>query len=151
MKASETSQPAQDVEAVFCNALATALCAACESKWTVAPSGQSIELTPDTEAALYFRLSFSGPGEAEMFFGVQPAEIQAFGFRSLAQAGNEPRDESLSALQAVLDAAALALPGTLSENSALTVRVDRVPTPKLPKEHALEVIAQTEDAKARIS
>jgi flagellar motor switch protein FliN len=151
MNASETNQPAQDIAAVFGNALAKALSDTCESKWTVAPSGQSVELTPETEAALYFRFSFSGPAEAEMFFGVQPAEIQAFGFRSPPQAGNEPRDESLEALQAVLDAAGLALAGALSENTALTVRVERVATPKLPNEHALEIVAQTEDAKTRIS
>jgi flagellar motor switch protein FliN len=151
MKASETNQPAQDIAAVFGNALAKSLSAACESKWTVAPSGQSLELTPEIEAALYFRLSFSGPVEAEMYFGVQLAEIQAFGLRSQAQTGSESRDESLSALQAVLDAAGLALPGALSENGALTVRVERVATPKLPIEHALEVVAQPEDAKTSIS
>jgi flagellar motor switch protein FliN/FliY len=151
MQASETNKPAQDIAVAFGNILAQSLSGACESTWTVAPSGQSVEQTPETEAALYFRFSFSGPVEAEMFFGVQPAEIQAFGFRGLPQGGSESQDENLSALQAVLDAAARTLPGALSDNSSLTMQVERVATPKLPDEHTMELVAQTEDAKARVS
>jgi flagellar motor switch protein FliN/FliY len=151
MQVSETNKPAQDIAVAFGNVLAQSLSGACESTWTVAPSGQSVKLTPETEAALYFRLSFSGPVETEMFFGVQPAEIQAFGFRGLPQTGSESQDENLSALQAVLDTAARVFPSVLSKDSALTVRVERVATPKLPDEHAMELIAQTEGAKARVS
>jgi flagellar motor switch protein FliN/FliY len=148
MQVSETDKPAQDIAVAFGNTLAQSLSGACESTWTVAPSGRSVK--PETGATLYFRISLSGPVETEMFFGVQPGEIQAFGFRSLPQTGSDSQDENVSALQAALDAAALALPGVLSGNSTLTARVERVATPKLPDEHALELVAQTQDAKTSV-
>jgi flagellar motor switch protein FliN/FliY len=149
MQASETTKPAQDIAVAFGNTLAQSLSGACESTWTVAPSGQSVK--PETGATLYFRVSFSGSVETEMFFGVEPGEIQAFGFRDLPQTGSDSQDENVSALQAVLDAATRALPGVLSGNSAPTVQVERVATPKLPDEHVLELVAQTQDAKTSVS
>jgi flagellar motor switch protein FliN/FliY len=151
MQASETTKPAQDIAVAFGNALVQSLSSACESTWNVALSGQPVKPTPETDATLYFRLSFTGPVETEMFFGIQPAEIQAFGFRGLPQTGSQSQDENVSALQAVLDAAARALPGVLSGSNALTVRVERVAAPKLPEDHALQLVARTEDAKTSVS
>lgn len=149
MQASETTKPAQDIAVAFGNTLAQSLSSACESTWTVAPSGESVK--PETGATLYFRVSFTGPVETEMFFGVQPAEIKAFGFRGLPETGSDSQDENLSALQAVLDAAARVLPGVLSGNSGLTAGVERVAAPKLPDQHVLELVARTEDAKTSVS
>src|SRR5665213_1870689 len=151
MQVSETNKPAQDSALAFGKALAQSLSSACESTWTVALSGQSVKLTPEFETALYFRIGFSGPIETEMFFGVQPTEVHEFGFRGISQAGNESQDENLAALQAVLDAAARALPRVFSGSSAITMRVERVATPKLPDEHALELVAEIENAKTRVS
>jgi len=151
MQVSETNKPAQDIAVAFGNVLAQSLSGACDSTWTVAPSGESAKQTPAAETAIFFRISFSGPIETEMFFGVQPTEVHMFGFRGVPQASNESQVENLSALQAVLDAAARALPRVFSGGSAITMRVERVATPQLPDEHALELIAQVENAKTRVS
>lgn len=149
MQVSETNKPAQDIAVAFGKALAQSLSSACESTWTVALSGQPI--TPKTEDALYFRISFSGPIDAEMFFGIESTEVREFGFRGVPQADNESPDGNLPALQAALDAAAHALPPEFSKNSALTMRVERAATPKLPDQHVLELVAQTEGTETRVS
>ncbi len=149
MQVSETNNPAQDIAVAFGKALAQSLSSACESTWTVALSEQPA--TPRTEPPLFFRVSFSGPVDAEMFFDVQATEVHEFGFRGVPQAGSESQDENLSALQAALDAAARALSREFSGSNAITTQVERVETPKLPDQHVLELVAQTEDTKARVS
>ena len=149
MQVSETNKPAQDIAVAFGKSLAQSLSGACESTWTVAPSGQAV--TPKTEDVLYFRVHLSGPIDAEMFFGVPSTEVRDFGFRGVTQADNESPDGNLPAFQAALDAAAQALSREFSKSGAVTMQVERVATPKLPDQHVLELVAQTEGKETRIS